>query len=239
MNPRAFKLIIVGDGECGKTTFVKQKMSGNFEKKYIATIGVEVHPIKFHTSEGPVVLDVWDTAGVEKFGGLRDGYYIQAKAAILMFDLSSMTSFVHLNNWIIDVKRICENIPLLICGNKSDLERKVPLKSIEQLMQKNPNSKYIEISVINNENVDEAFLSILRDLLHSPQLEIGDNPFPLSEKDIYEQDQELSELLNSLDLSEEELKFNQEIFNSNQEVFSFTSSTIPFESSKNSISFNF
>ena len=43
----------------------------------IATLGVEVHPLIFHTNRGPIKYNVWDTAGQEKFGGLRDGYYIQ------------------------------------------------------------------------------------------------------------------------------------------------------------------
>ena len=42
-----------------------------------ATLGVEVHPLVFHTNRGAIRFNVWDTAGQEKFGGLRDGYYIQ------------------------------------------------------------------------------------------------------------------------------------------------------------------
>ena len=45
----------------------------------VATLGVDVHPLVFHTNHGPIMFDVWDTAGQEKFGGLRDGYYIQGK----------------------------------------------------------------------------------------------------------------------------------------------------------------
>lgn len=44
-----------------------------------ATLGVEVHPLVFHTNRGPIKFNVWDTAGQEKFGGLRDGYYIQGR----------------------------------------------------------------------------------------------------------------------------------------------------------------
>lgn len=44
-----------------------------------ATLGVEVHPLVFHTNRGAIRFNVWDTAGQEKFGGLRDGYYIQGK----------------------------------------------------------------------------------------------------------------------------------------------------------------
>jgi len=76
----------VGDGGVGKTTFVKRHKTGEFEKKYIATVGVEVRPLEFFTNLGPILFNVWDTAGQEKFGGLRDGYYIGGQAAIIMFD---------------------------------------------------------------------------------------------------------------------------------------------------------
>ena len=69
-----FKLILVGDGGVGKTTFVRRHLTGEFEKRYVATLGVEVHPLLFHTNRGQIKFNVWDTAGQEKFGGLRDGY---------------------------------------------------------------------------------------------------------------------------------------------------------------------
>merc|ERR1719399_712136 len=90
-----FKLLLVGDGGVGKTTFVKRHLSGEFEKKYIPTVGVEVHPLLFHTTRGPICFNVWDTAGQEKFGGLRDGYYIQGQCAIVMFDVTSKNTYKH------------------------------------------------------------------------------------------------------------------------------------------------
>lgn len=69
-----FKVVLVGDGGVGKTTFVKRHISGEFEKRYLATMGVEVHPLKFYTNYGEIIMNVWDTAGQEKLGGLRDGY---------------------------------------------------------------------------------------------------------------------------------------------------------------------
>jgi hypothetical protein len=69
-----FKLVLVGDGGVGKTTFVKRHISGEFEKKYVPTLGAEVHPMDFTTDRGKITFNVWDTAGQEKYAGLRDGY---------------------------------------------------------------------------------------------------------------------------------------------------------------------
>jgi GTP-binding nuclear protein Ran len=48
--------------------------TGEFEKKYVATVGAEVHPMDFTTNRGKIIFNVWDTAGQEKYAGLRDGY---------------------------------------------------------------------------------------------------------------------------------------------------------------------
>jgi GTP-binding nuclear protein Ran len=58
-----FKIVLVGDGATGKTTYVKRHLTGEFERKYVATLGVEVHPIPFWTNHGKTLVNVWDTAG--------------------------------------------------------------------------------------------------------------------------------------------------------------------------------
>lgn len=58
---------------------MKRHLTGEFEKKYEPTIGVEVHPLDFTTNRGKIRFYCWDTAGQEKFGGLRDGYYIHGQ----------------------------------------------------------------------------------------------------------------------------------------------------------------
>ena len=121
-----FKLILVGDGGVGKTTFVKRHKTGEFEKRYVATLGVEVHPLTFFTNRGALKFNVWDTAGQEMFGGLRDGYYIQGQCAIIMFDVTSRITYKNVPNWHRDLTRVCENIPVVLCGNKVEIkDRKV------------------------------------------------------------------------------------------------------------------
>ena len=65
---------------------------------------------------------MWDTAGQEKFGGLRDGYYIQGQCAVIMFDVTSRVTYKNVPNWHRDLTRVCENIPIVLCGNKVDIK---------------------------------------------------------------------------------------------------------------------
>ncbi|KAB0350951.1 hypothetical protein FD754_015808 [Muntiacus muntjak] len=141
-----FKLVLVGDGSTGKITFVKHHLTGEFEK-YVATLGVEVHPL----------FNVWDTAGQEKFGGLRDVYYIQAQCAIIMFDITSRLTYKN-------------NILIVLCGNKVDIkDRKVKAKSI--VFHQKKNLQYYGISAKSNYNFEKPFLWFARKLIGDPNLE--------------------------------------------------------------------
>lgn len=170
-----FKLVLVGDGGTGKTTFVKRHLTGEFEKKYIATLGVEVHPLKFYTNFGVIQFNCWDTAGQEKFGGLRDGYYIQGQCAIIMFDVTSRVTYKNVPNWHRDLIRVCENIPIVLCGNKVDVkERKVKAKTIT--FHRKKNLQYYDISAKSNYNFEKPFLWLSRKLCGEADLEFVEMP---------------------------------------------------------------
>ncbi|XP_034917678.1 GTP-binding nuclear protein Ran-3 isoform X2 [Populus alba] len=148
----SFKLVIVGDGGTGKTTFVKRHLTGEFEKKYEPTIGVEVHPLDFFTNCGKIRFYCWDTAGQEKFGGLRDGYYIHGNCAIIMFDVTARLTYKNVPTWHRDLCRVCENIPIVLCGNK------------------------VDISAKSNYNFEKPFLYLARKLAGDPNLHFVETP---------------------------------------------------------------
>jgi len=177
-NVPEFKLVLVGDGGVGKTTLVKRHLTGEFEKKYIPTLGVEVHPLKFNTNCGPITFNVWDTAGQEKFGGLRDGYYIQGNCAIIMFDVTSRITYKNVPNWHRDIIRVCENIPIVLVGNKVDIkERMVKARNIQ--FHRKRNLQYYDLSARSNYNFEKPFLWLTRRLTNQRNLEfIGDIAHP-------------------------------------------------------------
>ncbi|XP_068140765.1 GTP-binding nuclear protein Ran-like [Drosophila tropicalis] len=169
-NIPTFKCVLVGDGGTGKTAFVKRHISGEFEKKYVATVGVEVHPLTFTTNRGTICFNVWDTAGQEKFGGLRDGYYIQAQCAIILFDVTSRVTYKNVPHWHRDLVRMCTDLPIVLCGNKVDIkDRKVKGKNI--VFHRKKNLQYYDISAKSNYNFEKPFLWLARTLVGDRNLE--------------------------------------------------------------------
>ena len=164
-----FKIVLVGDGATGKTTFVKRHLTGEFEKAYNATVGCEVHPMPFYTSAGEIRLMVWDTAGQEKLGCLRDGYYIGAQGGIIMFDVCARITYQNVSKWHKDLVRVCPDASLVLVGNKVDVkERKVKAKQI--VFHRKKNIQYYDISAKSNYQYEKPFLYLLRKMTNNPDL---------------------------------------------------------------------
>ena len=170
-----FKLVLVGDGGTGKTTFVKRHLTGEFEKRYEATIGVEVHPMTFSTTRGQIRFMVWDTAGQEKLSGLRDGYYIGAQCAIIMFDVTSRITYKNVPKWYKDLTRVCDNIPVVLVGNKVDVvDRKVKARQI--LFPRKHGIQYYDISAKSNYQFEKPFLWLMKKLTGDASLALVEAP---------------------------------------------------------------
>jgi GTP-binding nuclear protein Ran len=163
------KLVVVGDGGVGKTSLIKRHRTGEFERKYIPTLGVEITYLTFSTTQGLLTFEIWDTAGQERFGGLREGYYIDAQCAIIMFDLTSLASYRNVPSWHKDLVRVCPGIPVVLVGSKADVpERAVSRKRIAFHVKHEMN--YFEVSAKSNYHFELPFLSLARRLTDDPNL---------------------------------------------------------------------
>jgi len=153
---------------------VKRHVTGEFEKKYEPTIGVEVRPLDFNTDVGKIRFVCWDTAGQEKFGGLRDGYYIHGQCAVIMFDVTSRLTYKNVPTWHRDICRVCENIPIVLCGNKVDVKNR-QVKPKQVTFHRKKNLQYYEISAKSNYNYERPFEYLARKLTGKADLRfVGD-----------------------------------------------------------------
>lgn len=92
-----------------------------------------------------------------------------------MFDVASRITYKNVPNWHRDLVRVCENIPIVLCGNKVDIkERKVKAKTIT--FHRKKNLQYYDISAKSNYNFEKPFLWLARKLVGNPQLEFVASP---------------------------------------------------------------
>ena len=118
---------------------------------------------------------VWDTAGQEKLACLRDGYYIGAHCAIIMFDVCSRITYKNVPKWYKDVTRVCDNIPLVLVGNKVDIaDRKVKARQI--LFPRKHGIQYYDISAKSNYQFEKPFIWLLKKLTGDPNLTLVEAP---------------------------------------------------------------
>ena len=143
-----YKCVLVGDGGVGKTSYIKKLVTNQFERKYVATLGVEVLPV---TLTGKSRFNMWDTAGQEKFGGLREGYYVMANCGMICFDLTSRLTWRNVRSWYNALSPTTKNLVLI--GFKADLEAKITPQEILDLTM-SLGLPYFEISTKTDQAVN-------------------------------------------------------------------------------------
>ncbi|KAK7398940.1 hypothetical protein VNO78_10114 [Psophocarpus tetragonolobus] len=156
------KLVLLGDMGAGKTSLVLRFVKGQFSEYQESTIGAAFFTQVLSLNEATVKFDIWDTAGQERYHSLAPMYYRGAAAAIVVYDITSMDSFVRAKKWVREVQRQANSsLTMLLVANKADLEdeRKVSNEEGEEYAKENGLS-FLETSAKTAQNVNELFYEI-------------------------------------------------------------------------------
>ena len=164
-----FKLILIGSSGVGKTSILQRYIQKIFNDDYTCTIGVDFFMKSMKIDDKLIKLQLWDTAGTEKFKSITTGYYRGANAAFIVFDLTSRKSFESVSEWIENYYKFSNpdyERHVILIGNKSDLknERIITEDEIDDFVKLNK-IKYFETSAKNGENIDDTFLFIAEQLM--------------------------------------------------------------------------
>ena len=157
------KIIFVGDAGVGKTTIISRIMDNPFSESYEPSIGVDFMSknIKFHGQN--IKLQMWDTAGQEKYKGLIPSYVRNSSVVFLVYDISSKLSFDNIPKWINFIKTI-ENTTLVLCGNKIDLSNREVTKEEGTNLAQKEGITFFEVSAKTDENIKNMFYNVVADL---------------------------------------------------------------------------
>ena len=142
----------------------------------MSSIGVDFKSKQIEIDDKLIKLQIWDTAGHEKFRTITTSYYKSAHAIIILYDITEQSSFDHINNWMIEIDKFAkQGVLRIIVGNKKDLEskRQISTKDAESLADKY-GIKFMEVSAKDNTNIEALFLDIVKRLLENYLKSKGD-----------------------------------------------------------------
>ena len=168
----------MGDSGVGKSNFLFKYIEGQFSPLHVATIGCDYKAkiITLPQSKKKVKLQIWDTAGQEKYMAINKNIFQRVQGIILMYDLTKRESFERLRIWINLIKQMTNEIPIILVANKLDQEddsengRIVEYSEGESFAKEN-DFKFLEASGLNGTNVDKVFVEISEIIIKNLQEE--------------------------------------------------------------------
>ncbi|KAI4002095.1 RAB36, member RAS oncogene family [Homo sapiens] len=183
------KVVVVGDLYVGKTSLIHRFCKNVFDRDYKATIGVDFEIERFEIAGIPYSLQIWDTAGQEKFKCIASAYYRGAQVIITAFDLTDVQTLEHTRQWLEDALRENEagSCFIFLVGTKKDLLSGAACEQAEAdavHLAREMQAEYWSVSAKTGENVKAFFSrvaalafeqSVLQDLERqsSARLQVG------------------------------------------------------------------
>ncbi|RUS84585.1 hypothetical protein EGW08_007680 [Elysia chlorotica] len=162
------KLVLLGDQGVGKSSLALRFVRGQFPEHSEATVGAAFLTQTLTVNNRAMKFDIWDTAGQERYHSLAPMYYRGAQAAIVVYDLNSVSTFNRAVTWVKELRQNATgNIVIILAGNKADLateHRAVATEDGRSFAEEN-GLIFAEVSAKSGLAVNEMFMMIAQKLL--------------------------------------------------------------------------
>lgn len=167
MNNKTYQIVLIGDKETGKSAYCNYLKNYNFQDKYISTLGADVVTLVLKTNYGNYKINLWDTAGDERYAQLSEGYYVGAHGCLAFYTSNSDNN--RTDQMIKKYKNLTHNNYIVSVWSKHDLEEEVNYVYTNMetsnglsLLQRYNNYDISYISTKNSYNVYEPLQILLR-----------------------------------------------------------------------------
>lgn len=177
-----FKVILIGDWGVGKSNIILRITQDAFDPDSRTTIGVEFSQKVIELNKKKVIIQIWDTAGQDRYRAITSAYYRAAVGAILVYDISKRTSFESLNTWVNEIyANTAETITVMLLGNKVDLSSNREVATEEgKAFAKRYNFLFAEASALSGQNIQESFESMVKNVYSNMKHPFADTKRPAS-----------------------------------------------------------
>uniref|UniRef100_A0A915AS35 Uncharacterized protein n=1 Tax=Parascaris univalens TaxID=6257 RepID=A0A915AS35_PARUN len=153
-----YKIVFLGEQGVGKSSIITRFLRNEVAEEYNATIGIDFFSKNVVVDDKTVRLQIWDTAGQERFRSLIPSYLRDSDVAVIVYDVSSPTSFAKTRQWFNYVNRQrAADIAIILVGNKCDLtdKRKISYESGERIAAA-WNCRHMDVSALTGRDIQEA-----------------------------------------------------------------------------------
>ena len=167
-----FKILILGDHAVGKSCFIIRYTDDTFQDVYLSTIGMDCKYKDINLENGKSIrLQIWDTAGQDRFRSLTKNLYKGASGIILIYDISQRKTFDNVKGWIESIKEeVSSKVLIVLVGNKIDKIEEREVKKVEgEELAEELKLPFYECSALTGENINNAFLGLARKLVETKE----------------------------------------------------------------------
>ena len=156
------RVVLIGDSSVGKTSILNQLSDHSFNPYEVNTIGSNYQLFVEDVRGVKVEMQIWDTAGQEKFKSLGPIYFRNASAAIAVYDKTNHQSFDNIGNWIKNFRDVAgEKTTIAVAGNKADLKDACEVSEHEASeWAKTMNFIFMETSALSGVGIRELFSKV-------------------------------------------------------------------------------
>lgn len=158
-----FKIVLIGDSGVGKSNLLSRFTRNEFNLESKTTIGVEFATRSVIADSKLIKAQIWDTAGQERYRAITSAYYRGAVGALLIYDISKLSSFENIEKWLKELREHAElHIVIMLVGNKSDLKGLRAVRSEDAAIFAERNGiAFMETSALDGGNVEVAFQRVI------------------------------------------------------------------------------
>lgn len=162
-----FKVLLLGNSNVGKSSLLLRFADNVWSDGFVPTIGVDFKIKSLMVDNKKVKMQIWDTAGEERFRNVIASYFRGGHGILLIYDITDRETYSSLENWLIEIeKNSSQNVLKILIGNKSDLNDQRVISIDEGQKFANINGmKFMETSAKTNSNVLETFELLARELI--------------------------------------------------------------------------